>query len=128
MPSSQRRTESGGRVKPSLPVRRSWVRGGFPVLLISLCFYLICSGLPVVRQSILQKEELEGVQTFTPKLLQVLTAFFPDFDRLDFKNAVVSAADHPQLLHLFAGFGLSCTYTIILLWLAAIVYSKRDLQ
>jgi Cu-processing system permease protein len=103
------------------------IRGGFPVLLVSLCFYLICSGLPVVRESMAQRAELHG-SAATQKLLQTMSAFFPDFSRLDFKNAVVSVADLPDITGLFSGFLLFLTYTALLLWIACIVYHKRDLQ
>lgn len=98
------------------------IRGGFPVLLVSLSFYLICSGLPVVRESLAQ-----GAAA-TSKILQGLTAFFPDFSQLDFKGAVVSAAGHPEPVRLLIGFGLFLTYTVLLLWLGCTVYGRRDLQ
>ena len=103
------------------------VRGGFPVLLVSLCFYLICSGLPVVRESMAQRADAETLAP-TLKLLQTMTAFFPDFSRLDFKNAVVSAAGRPELANVFSPFGLFLTYTVLLLWMAGAIYRKRDLQ
>ena len=103
------------------------VRGGFPVLLVSLCFYLICSGLPVVRESMVQRTDAQALAP-TLRLLQGMTAFFPDFSRLDFKNAVVSVASRPELSHLFNPFALFLTYTVLLLWAAGAVYRKRDLQ
>lgn len=103
------------------------IRGGFPVLLTSLCFYLICSGLPVVRQALAQHTVATGLMT-TSKLLRGLTAFFPDFNQLDFKSAVVSAAVHPELIRLLQSFGLFLSYTVLLLWLASAVYRQRDLQ
>ena len=33
----------------------SVVRGSFPVLLLTLCYYFICTGLPVVRESLIQR-------------------------------------------------------------------------
>ncbi len=98
------------------------IRGGFPVLLTSLSFYLICSGLPVVRESL-----AKGPET-TKMLLQGMTAFFPDFSRLDLKGAVVSAANHPDVIFLLLSFGLFAIYIVMLLWLACAVYSRRDLQ
>jgi Cu-processing system permease protein len=103
------------------------VRGGFPVLLVSLCFYLICSGLPVVRESMAQRTDAQALAP-TLRLLQGMTAVFPDFSRLDFKNAVVSMAARPELSHLFSPFALFLAYTILLLWMAGAVYRKRDLQ
>lgn len=103
------------------------IRGGFPVLLTSLCFYLICSGLPVVREALAQRTAATSKVT-TGKLLQGLTAFFPDFSQLDFKEAVVSAAGYPEISHLLLSFGLFLTYTALLLWSACAVYRRRDLQ
>jgi len=104
------------------------VRGNFPVLLISLAFYAICSGLPVVRESVTQKisttEELVGLG----KLLKWMTAAFPDFERLDFKNWIVAANDFPSPDLILTGFGIALAYTAIFLWLASLVYQRRDLQ
>jgi hypothetical protein len=103
------------------------VRGGFPVLLVSLCFYMICSGLPVVRESMAQRMAKDGPAA-TGKILQAMTAFFPDFSRLDVKNAVVSVSSQPEVLHLLSQFGLSLVYTMLLLWMAGVLYRRRDLQ
>jgi Cu-processing system permease protein len=104
------------------------VRGGFPVLLVSLCFYMICSGLPVVRESMAQRmQEVPGLET-TSRVLKGMNAIFPDFSRLDFKNAVVSSAGIPELSMLATNFGLFLLYTIVLLWMASAVYQRRDLQ
>lgn len=104
------------------------VRGNFPILLISLSFYATCSGLPVVRQSVSQRATMPGELTGLSTLLQWLTAAFPDFDRLDFKNYIVLAKDFPSLPLLTTGFGLALAYTAIFLWLAATAYQRRDLQ
>lgn len=103
------------------------VRGGFPVLLVSLCFYLICSGLPVVRESMAQRAAEQGLAA-TQKLLQTMTAFFPDFSQLDFKNAVVSMANQPEFIQMLSRFTLFLTYTALVLWMASFIYRKRDLQ
>ena len=103
------------------------VRGGFPVLLVSICFYLICSGLPVVRESMAQRFE-SGDHSAPVGLLQALAAFFPDFGRLDFKNAVVCATCQPATIHMLMSFGLCLTYTVLVLGLACTVYRRRDLQ
>jgi Cu-processing system permease protein len=103
------------------------IRGGFPVLLVSLAFYLICSGLPVVRESVVQRAT-EGGASLMPKLLLGMTAIFPDFSRLDLKNAVVTAGDFPTLSFILTNFGLMMSYIILALWLASLVYQRRDLQ
>jgi len=103
------------------------IRGGFPVLLTSLCFYLICSGLPVVREAQAQRAATAGL-TITDRLLQFLTVLFPDFSQLDFKSAVASTAHHPEFMHMLFGFGLFLTYTALLLWFACAVYGRRNLE
>lgn len=104
------------------------VRGNFPVLLVSLSFYAICSGLPVVRESVAQKMAESVELAGTSKLLMGMTAVFPDFQRLDFKNFIVSADSFPSLDLILTGFGLALAYTTIFLWLASMVYQRRDLQ
>jgi len=103
------------------------IRGAFPVLLTSLCFYLICSGLPVVREALAQRITGNS-QNISAKLLQGLTCFFPDFNQLDFKQTVVSLSNHPESFRIFLSFGLFLSYTALLLWIACAVYRRRDLQ
>jgi len=104
------------------------VRGSFPVLLISLSFYAICSGLPVVREAVNQQaartEGLTGLKT----MLLWMTAVFPDFDRLDFKNMIASSAPLPDISLMLVNFGLTISYLGLFLWLACLVYQRRDLQ
>ncbi|MHB1015199.1 MAG: hypothetical protein ACYC2W_07965 [Desulfurivibrionaceae bacterium] len=104
------------------------VRGSFPVLLISLSFYAICSGLPVVREAVSQRGTREGAQQGLENMLRWLTAVFPDFDRLDFKNMIASSAPLPDLSLMLINFGLTISYVGLFLWLACLVYQRRDLQ
>lgn len=101
------------------------IRGSFPVLLVSLCYYLICTGLPVVRD-VAEQQLQKGGSAFSANLLQVLTTFFPDFGRIDYKNAVVSDI-HIQLSQVSLHLGILLIFTMILIWLACLVYQKRDL-
>jgi ABC-type transport system involved in multi-copper enzyme maturation permease subunit len=104
------------------------VRGSFPVLLISLSFYAICSGLPVVREAVSQQAaKAEGLADLKAMLLW-MTAVFPDFDRLDFKNMIASSAPLPDLSLMLVNFGLTISYVGLFLWLACLVYQRRDLQ
>jgi|GEM_PF-556394 len=106
----------------------SAVRGSFPVLLLTLCYYFICSGLPVVRESFKQKM-LDGASHQTlDTLLQGLTAVFPDFSWLDFKTLVASSDPAPVVSQLMFPFALSALYIVIVLWLACVIYERRDLQ
>ena len=105
------------------------VRGSFPVLLISLSYYAICSGLPVVREAVAQaaaggRETGAGLA----RLLQGLTAVFPDFARLDYKNLITVAGTGPGWAELAVNFGLVGAYILLALWLATVVYQRRDLQ
>jgi Cu-processing system permease protein len=100
------------------------VRGGFPVLLLSLAYYGICSGLPVVRDSLSQASGSTGMDS----LLQALTAIFPDFSRLDFKDMVVSNIAATDTTGIVLNFALLLLYTGIVITLACRVYARRDLQ
>jgi len=104
------------------------VRGSFPVLLISLSFYAICSGLPVVREAVNQRAAQEGTQPALKSMLQWMTAVFPDFDRLDFKNMIASSDPLPEFSLMLVNFGLTISYVGLFLWLACLVYQRRDLQ
>jgi len=105
----------------------SAVRGSFPVLLLTLCYYFICTGLPVVRESFRQKEGADSGQSLDP-MLKWLTTVFPDFSWLDFKTLVASSDTVPIALQIVLPFGLSTLYIVIVLWLACIIYKRRDLQ
>lgn len=105
----------------------SAVRGSFPVLLLSLCYYFICSGLPVVRSALKQKA-IAGSNQFLAPLLKGLTALFPDFSQLDFKTLAASSDPAPAASQLLLNFTLSALYVVIVLWLACIIYERRDLQ
>ena len=106
----------------------SAVRGSFPVLLLTLCYFFICSGLPVVRESLKQKMVHGAQHRSTDAFLQGLTALFPDFSWLDFKTLVASIDPAPVISHLALPFILSTLYIGIVLWLACVIYERRDLQ
>jgi len=106
----------------------SAVRGSFPVLLLTLCFYFICFGLPVVREAIKQKIERGENSRSVDILLQGLTVLFPDFSWLDFKTLVASNEPSPETLQILNPFLLSFLYIAIVLWLACSIYKRRDLQ
>jgi len=102
------------------------VRGGFPVLLLTISYYFICTGLPVVREAFVSRS-LETGST-VPTLLQWLTAIFPDFSRYDVKMLVTSQQSVDLLQHVVVDLGMMVLYVSIVLWLAAMVYQRRDLQ
>lgn len=93
------------------------VRGTFPVLLLTLSYYFICSGLPVVRASL-------GGNEF----LRWLTAIFPDLSRLDFKILVTTVEKMPPNIGFLPAISLSALYIVIVLCLGSYLYQRRDLQ
>jgi Cu-processing system permease protein len=103
------------------------VRGGFPVLLLTLSYYLICSGLPVVRQAVQQKTIGTAEQSLST-FLKALTAIFPDFTQLDFKTLAASSDLAPAASQIALPFLVSGVYCMIALWLACAIYQQRDLQ
>lgn len=102
------------------------VRGGFPVLLITVAYYFICTGLPVVRNAYVGK--LENDPLHLALILQWMTAIFPDFSRFDFKELITTEMSGVFLQYLSTNILLLTTYLTVTLWLASIVYQRRDLQ
>jgi len=99
----------------------SAIRGAFPVMLLSLAYALICSGLPVVRAS-LKEQASENSDT----IFQWMTMLFPNFSLLDFKNAVLSIEPiHNAALYL--SFGLISVYLVMTLVLSCYIYQRRDI-
>ncbi|WP_310600876.1 hypothetical protein [Desulfobulbus sp.] len=101
------------------------VRGGFPVLLLTVSYAFICTGLPVVRASFANRPDLPSI---LPTLLQGMTALFPDFSRFDFKELITSESTINVVQGLTTDLGILVLYLVIVLWAAALVYQRRDLQ
>lgn len=103
------------------------IRGAFPVMLITLAYSLICSGLPVVRESLRQQNEtaVHGLD----KLLQGMNMFFPDFGVLDLKDSVLSLQSIESMIGMpvWAPFGLISVYVAIVLFLSCMIYERRDI-
>jgi len=105
----------------------SAIRGAFPVMLITMAYSLICSGLPVVRESMRQHAETsaQGLDN----ILRGMSLFFPDFGALDLKDSVLS----PQSIETMIGmpvwmpFGLISLYMVIVLFLSCMIYERRDI-
>ena len=104
------------------------VRGGFAVLLLTFSYYMICSGLPVVRETVESRLGDMALQSALPKILKMLTLIFPSFDRLDFKDFTVMTDGFGNHLALVTSFLVSFFYMVVVLWVACVVYSKRELQ
>jgi len=99
----------------------SVIRGAFPVMLLSLAYALICSGLPVVRAS-LKGQTSENSDT----IFQWMSMLFPDFSTLDFKDAVLSM-QAIQPASLYMPFGLISVYLVMVLLLSCFIYQRRDI-
>ena len=105
----------------------SAIRGSLPVLLLTLCYYFICTGLPVVRDAFTRKLEATEGKVLIP-LLKWLAAFFPDFSWLDFKGSVVDPGHLVPVAQTLSSFSLAGFYIAIVLWLTSFIYTRRDLQ
>jgi len=105
----------------------SVIRGNFPVLLLTLAYFCTCNGLPVVRENLKPKSTENSIETLSI-LLQLLSGIFPNFSRLDFKTLVISGTPQLPSNDLFFIFAVSGLYIIIVLWIAALSFKKRDLM
>ncbi len=105
----------------------SVIRGAFPVMLMTLAYSLICSGLPVVRESLKQKadEATQGLQS----LLQGMSMVFPDYGVLDLKNTVVSDESLASMMGVavWQPFVLLGLYMVVVMLLASMIYQRRDI-
>ena len=101
------------------------VRGGFPVLLLSLSYYMTCTGLPVVREAFKGR----AINQIFPldNLLTGLTVFFPDLGRFDFKT-IITEQQGSTALKLALDFGLFFCFLVIVLGATCAIYQKRDLK
>jgi len=103
------------------------IRGTFPVMLITLAYSLICSGLPVVRESL--RQQTEASAQGLSHILQGMSMFFPDFGALDFKDSILSLQSIDSLIGMsvWIPFGLISIYMIIVLLLSCMIYERRDI-
>lgn len=106
----------------------SGIRGSFPVLLCILCYYGICNGLPVVRDSLQMGIQMGNDAGLSAQLLQVLSAFFPDSTQLDFKALVATADPAPVATAIALAFLVRILYIFLVVGMACLIYERRDLQ
>ncbi len=103
------------------------IRGAFPVMLMTLAYALICSGLPVVKASVAQhaNESTKSLEM----LLQVMGLMFPDFGVLDIKDSVVSneSLDVMMGMAIWMPFSLVGLYTVVVVMLTCFIYQRRDI-
>jgi len=103
------------------------LRGSFLVLMMSIAYYAISSGIPVVLESLKQQVLHSGQDSLLLPVLTYAGLFFPDFARLDFKDYVVML-DPPHIsMNIMLDFGLGFLYVVIVLMLANRLYARRDL-
>ncbi len=102
----------------------SLLRGAFLVQLGGIAYYLVCSGLPVVRESIARKVHSGEILS---RVMDFLSMAFPSFSDLDFKMAAINAANIMDGEALIASFAHHIVYAAIVLTLACIVYARRNL-
>lgn len=101
------------------------VRGSFTVLLMTISYYFICNGLPVVRQTLAQSP---GETESMALLLKWMTGLFPDFSRVDYKLYVLSGKTLPDFSLLLGQYGVLALYSALALWVACAIYRRRDLK
>ncbi|MDQ6961185.1 MAG: ABC transporter permease subunit [Mariprofundaceae bacterium] len=103
------------------------LRGSFLVLMMSIAYYFICSSIPVVLEAV--KQQISSVQEGDNfyYLLQGLALIFPDFSRLDFKDAILEMNPSLVAVDTVSAFVLSALYLVIVLTCACYLYSRRDL-
>jgi ABC-type transport system involved in multi-copper enzyme maturation permease subunit len=105
----------------------SAVRGSFSVLLLTLCYYFIGTGLPVVREA-LKENSIQKAQDISNILLVWLSAVFPDLSSLDFKNIIATSDVPPAATDTILSAAMFIVYITIVVWLACVIYERRDLQ
>lgn len=105
----------------------SAIRGAFPVMLMTLAYTMICSGLPVVRESLQQKEQ--ATTQGLADLLQAMSLIFPDYGLLDLKDSVVSEESLVALMGtpVWMPFSLIALYTVVVIFLTCLIYQRRDI-
>ncbi|MDX8388299.1 MAG: hypothetical protein R8M46_07185 [Ghiorsea sp.] len=105
----------------------STIRGAFPVMLMALAYNLICSGLPVVRESL--KQKTNEVSQSLEQLLQGLSMIFPDYSMLDFKDSVVSLNSLENIMGMPVWMPISLIglYMVVVVFLSCFIYHRRDI-
>jgi len=104
------------------------VRGGFPVLILSLAYYFICSGLPVVRESIQRQISMNNEGEGLAMILKALSFLFPDMNRMDYKGEVVNSLLSLDSSAIIFQIAFAIVYALLMIALACHAYSRRDIQ
>jgi len=102
----------------------SIIRGSFPVMLLALCYYFACNGLPVIR------ETLANIKNPPPLAIAVtkwLTLVFPDFSGLDLRETILNGRNEISPDFIVANSLYFIVYIIFFLYVASFIYKQRDL-
>ena len=103
----------------------SIMRGSFPVLLLTICYYFICNGLPVIRESL---SSIIKPPPYLFTFLKWLTIIFPDFSKLDYREYILTNDHLPTFTYITTNTIYSILYVIFFLYLASLIYQQRDLS
>jgi len=101
------------------------LRGIFPVMLATISYQLIDSGIPVVRKSMQQALEAGYGSHSGQSFMQVIAAFFPDLNQFDYKNFISTPFLHSE--HITLSLLSIIIYICVILILACLIYRKKDL-
>ena len=104
----------------------SLVRGSFPVLLLTIAYYGVCTGLPVVRETVQQRVGETNIKVLA-FILKSMEIIFPDFSKLDIKSFVISACHSLSMSIMLAISGLYIGYIILVLWFSSVIFQRKDL-
>lgn len=98
------------------------IRGTFTVLLMTLSYYFICTGLPVAI------EFFKGSSEAIRKLMLGMTLAFPNFSRFDYKGLISAFGTWPTPTTFAINFAYVLLYCALSLVFASWVYNRRDLK
>lgn len=105
----------------------SVLRGSFLVLMMSIAYYFICSSAPIVLEALKQQVGKLYQDSFFYYVLKFVSFMFPDFSRLDFKDAVLAVNPILAEMDILLSFCVAIFYIMIVLACACKLYSRRDL-
>jgi len=104
------------------------VRGGFAVLMMSISYYFIASGLPLAREHISTLVQQGDANAALEYILQGLSFLFPDLNRMDYKNFILVDVLPVSVSEISMQAMLSAAYIVLALSVACFAYNKRDIQ
>ncbi|MDX8398125.1 MAG: ABC transporter permease subunit [Mariprofundaceae bacterium] len=94
-------------------------RGAILISMMSLAYYLISSSLPVIRSFMASSDNIALNTMFS-----ILTFIFPNYSRLDYKDAIASAS---PLTVPYDQFFLAVLYCFFVLSITRLIYQHKDI-